>query len=85
MPRRPAEMPSGDSKRGGPRPGAGRPREEHGERAVNGTLRLYPSTWALLDQLADELGLTRREVIAEALDALAAASSEAEKGEPIGT
>lgn len=59
--------------RGGRRPGAGRPREEHGERGVNGSLRLYPHTWTLLDELADGLGLTRREVVSEALEALARA------------
>jgi hypothetical protein len=39
-------------------------------------VRLYPSTWALLDQLADELGLTRREVLSEALEALASSSEQ---------
>lgn len=67
--------------RGGRRRGAGRPLEEHGERGVNGTLRLYPSTWALIDQLADELGITRREAVAEGIELLALQTLDSKKKE----
>jgi hypothetical protein len=56
--------------RGGTREGAGRPLET-GERAINGTLRLYPSTWARLEELCAATGMNKREVVSSALELLA--------------
>ena len=55
-------MPRRRPTHGGAREGAGRPLER-GEKAVSASLRLYPSSWARLDALAERHGVTKREVV----------------------
>lgn len=58
-------------KRGGVRPGAGRPRQEHGELSVTRSISLYESTWTLLERLCEASCNSQREVIEDALSMLA--------------
>lgn len=54
--------------RGGLRKGAGRkPEGDYGERVEKRTVALYPSTWALLERLAELEGCSQREVLEDAL------------------
>lgn len=56
-----------EAKRGGPRPGSGRPKKADGARHVHATLSLPPDVAALVAMRADEERVTRSEAVARCL------------------